>query len=69
MIQYKGFGRAALEQGGYQLLGMASTVIFAIIAGVIVGIFMNSPAMRNLRKDEHHDDETFWSVAESDKVM
>lgn len=68
ILLFKGFGRSALEQGGYQLLGITTTIIFAIIAGTFTGLFLNSSAMRNLKKDEHHDDEVFWEVPASEKI-
>lgn len=61
----QGFGRTATEQGGYQLLGIATTVLFAILAGLLTGLCLKSPAMRNLNKDEHHDDEVYWEIGET----
>lgn len=64
-VNAQGFGRTAAEQGGYQLMGIATTVLFAILAGILTGLCLNSPAMRNLKKDELHDDEVFWEIGET----
>lgn len=67
MIFDKGFGRTSVEQAGYQALGIASTVLIAIIAGLITGMLLNLPMLRNLKKEEHHDDDIFWNVPEDFK--
>lgn len=43
--------------------------MFAIIAGAVTGAIMNMPAMRNLDKDEQHDDEIYWEVPEDFKTV
>lgn len=63
----QGFGRTAAQQGGYQLLGIASTICFAVISGIFSGLFLNSSAMRRLDKDELHNDEAYWEIADSEK--
>lgn len=63
----QGFGRTANEQAGYQALAIVSTVVIAVISGLITGMILNIPAMRNLKKDEHHDDEVFWNVPDDFK--
>lgn len=49
------------------MLGIVSTIIIAIIAGILTGIILNLPAVRNLQKEEHHDDEIYWNVPEDFK--
>lgn len=67
IVVVKGFGRSALEQAGYQLAGIASTILIAAIAGLITGMLLNLPMMRKLKKDEHHDDDVYWNVPEDFK--
>lgn len=58
----QGYGRTAESQAGYQLLGIASTVAFAIVGGLITGLFLRSPSVRRLEKEKLHDDEDAWEV-------
>lgn len=58
----QGYGRTAEAQAGYQLLGIASTVAFAIVGGLITGLFLRSPSVRKLEQDKLHDDEDAWEV-------
>lgn len=51
-------------QGGYQLLGILSTVLIAIITGVITGFLIKSPSFRQLPKEQIHDDTEHWEVPE-----
>ena len=63
----KGFGRTAVEQAGYQAIGIASTILIAVIAGILTGLMLNLPMMRSLKKDEQHDDDIYWNVPEDFK--
>lgn len=63
----QGFGRTPMEQAGYQGLGIASTIFVAIVAGAATGGILNLPAMRNLKKNEHHDDDVYWETPEDFK--
>lgn len=65
----QGFGRTALEQAGFQAMGIASTIVIAAIAGLVTGILLNLPMMRRLKKDEHHDDDVYWNVPEDFKQI
>lgn len=65
----QGFGRSAAEQAGFQLLGIGSTIVFAVIAGCMTGAIMNMPLMRNLSKDEQHDDDVYWEVPDDYKTV
>ncbi|XP_055310101.1 ammonium transporter Rh type A isoform X2 [Sitodiplosis mosellana] len=62
-----GFGRTVAEQAGYQALGIVSTIIVAVIGGLITGMILNLPMMRNLKKEEHHDDDIYYNVPEDFK--
>lgn len=64
---FQGFGRTAAEQAGYQALGIVSTIVVAVFFGLLTGILLNLPALRNLKKDEHHDDDVYWNVPEDFK--
>lgn len=57
-----GYGRTALQQGGFQLLSIVLTILMAIISGALTGLLLRSPNMRQLEKEKHHDDEVYWEV-------
>lgn len=63
----QGFGRTAAEQGGYQLLGIASTICFAVIAGIFTGLLLKMPAMRKLNNEELHNDEIYWEMPDAER--
>lgn len=63
----QGLGRTSGMQATYQLIGIASTVGIAIVGGTLTGIILNTRAMRQLAKDEHHDDDIYWNVPEDFK--
>lgn len=65
----QGFGRSASEQAGFQLIGVATTIAFAVIGGLLTGAILNMPVMRNLDKDEQHDDEIYWEVPDDFKTV
>lgn len=56
-----------MEQAGYQAIGIVSTILIAITSGIITGFILNLPAMRSLKKDEHHDDNIYWNVPDDFK--
>lgn len=66
-FSFKGFGRSATEQAGFQALGIVSTIVFALIGGFITGVILKLQGMRNLKKDEHHDDDIYWNVPDDYK--
>ncbi|XP_055635071.1 ammonium transporter Rh type A isoform X1 [Toxorhynchites rutilus septentrionalis] len=57
-----GFGRSAHKQGAYQLLAVLITVSIAIVGGLSTGLVLKSPMVRQLNKDELHDDEKYWET-------
>ncbi|XP_059619508.1 ammonium transporter Rh type B [Phlebotomus argentipes] len=59
---FGGYGRSAVEQAGYQLLGILSTVAIAIVGGLLTGVFLRSPSVRIIPRDKQHDDEDSWEV-------
>lgn len=63
----QGLGRTSGMQATYQLIGIVSTVGIAIVGGTLTGIILNIQAMRQLKKDEHHDDDIYWNVPEDFK--
>lgn len=65
----QGFGRSASEQAGFQLIGVTTTIAFAVIGGLLTGAILNMPVMRNLDKDEQHDDEIYWEVPDDFKTV
>lgn len=63
----QGYGRTATEQAGYQALGIVSTIVISVIAGLITGALLNLPLFRRLKKEEHHDDDVYWNVPDDFK--
>ncbi|XP_061387766.1 ammonium transporter Rh type B-like [Musca vetustissima] len=57
-----GYGRTASEQAGYQLFGIAMTVLVAIVGGILAGLALKYTGFRKLQKDEQHQDELYWEV-------
>lgn len=57
-----GFGRSAPKQGAYQLLAVLLTVLIAIVGGLLTGLVVRSPSVRQLEKEEHHNDEAYWET-------
>ncbi|XP_052844532.1 ammonium transporter Rh type A isoform X2 [Drosophila gunungcola] len=57
-----GLGRNATSQAGYQLFGIAVTLLIAIGGGILTGAVLKYTNFRNLKKDEHHQDEHYWEV-------
>ncbi|XP_054732333.1 ammonium transporter Rh type B-B-like [Anastrepha obliqua] len=59
-----GYDRTASAQAGYQLCGIAVTLLVAIVGGILTGAALKYTGMRTLSKDEQHQDELFWEVPE-----
>ncbi|XP_055911608.1 ammonium transporter Rh type B isoform X3 [Eupeodes corollae] len=57
-----GYGRTALQQGGYQLLGIGVTVIIAIVGGLLTGVLLKAISFKKIDKEHQHLDEVFWEV-------
>ncbi|TDG53307.1 hypothetical protein AWZ03_000122 [Drosophila navojoa] len=57
-----GLGRNASSQAGYQLFGIALTLIIATGGGILTGAALKYASFRNLKKDEQHQDEQYWEV-------
>ncbi|EDW27700.1 GL15334 [Drosophila persimilis] len=57
-----GLGRNASSQAGYQLFGIALTLLIAIGGGILTGTVLKYTSFRNLKKDEQHQDEQYWEV-------
>ncbi|XP_064539342.1 ammonium transporter Rh type B [Drosophila montana] len=57
-----GLGRNASTQAGYQLFGIALTLLIAIGGGILTGAVLKYTSFRNLQKDEQHQDEQYWEV-------
>ncbi|XP_036337716.1 ammonium transporter Rh type B-B [Rhagoletis pomonella] len=60
-----GYNRTASTQAGYQLCGIAVTLLVAIVGGVLTGAALKYTGVRKLQKDEQHQDELFWEVPEN----
>ncbi|XP_017486196.1 PREDICTED: ammonium transporter Rh type B-like, partial [Rhagoletis zephyria] len=60
-----GYNRTASTQAGYQLCGIAVTLLVAIVGGVLTGAALKYTSVRKLQKDEQHQDELFWEVPEN----
>jgi ammonium transporter Rh len=65
-----GFGRTAVEQGGYQMLAMLCTLGVAIFAGVLAGLIMKLPIFGPIKENEDmFKDEPFWILAETNEDL
>lgn len=63
-----GLGRTAVEQGGYQMAGVALTLGMAIVGGIITGIILRLPFIDQITEEhELFEDETCWKVPEEFK--
>lgn len=63
-----GLGRTAVEQGGYQMAGVALTLGMAIVGGIITGIILRLPIVEQLTdENELFEDEPNWKVPEDFK--
>uniref|UniRef100_A0A1I8PY71 Ammonium transporter AmtB-like domain-containing protein n=1 Tax=Stomoxys calcitrans TaxID=35570 RepID=A0A1I8PY71_STOCA len=62
-----GYERSASTQAGYQLFGIAMTVLVAIVGGTLAGLVLKYTNFRKLQKEEHHQDELYWEVPEERK--
>ncbi|XP_055387043.1 ammonium transporter Rh type B [Condylostylus longicornis] len=62
-----GLRRTALQQAGYQAIGILVTVISGAIGGLITGLILKSKLFRNLETKEHDKDQEYWMVPEDMK--
>lgn len=58
-----GDGRSAVEQGGYQIAGLALTLALAIVGGALTGFVMKLPFIEQVNNEEDmFDDEPNWKT-------
>uniref|UniRef100_T1PDH0 Ammonium Transporter n=1 Tax=Musca domestica TaxID=7370 RepID=T1PDH0_MUSDO len=57
-----GYDRTASAQAGYQLFGIAMTILVAIVGGILAGLVLKYTGFRKLQKEEQHQDELYWEV-------
>jgi len=62
-----GLNRTALQQGGYQAIGIIITVAMALVGGAITGLILKTKLFRNLEHKEHDKDEPYWLVPDDMK--
>ncbi|XP_075160836.1 rhesus blood group-associated glycoprotein Rh50 [Haematobia irritans] len=62
-----GYERSASTQAGYQLFGIAMTLLVAIVGGILAGLVLKYTSFRKLQKEEQHQDELYWEVPEERK--
>jgi ammonium transporter Rh len=61
-----GFGRSAVEQGGYQMAALLCTIGVAIFAGVLAGLIMRLSIFDPIKENEDmFKDEPFWLLDET----
>ncbi|CAO1415969.1 unnamed protein product [Diamesa serratosioi] len=60
-----GFGRTSQNQALYQLIGIASTLTIAIVGGLLTGLVLKSPTMRQLENNELHKDDIYWETPDA----
>lgn len=62
-----GLGRTGVVQGGYQILGLVLTLGVALVGGVIAGLVMRIPFLKNIREpDEMFEDEPYWIIEDQE---
>lgn len=65
-----GLGRTAVEQGGFQMAGIALTLGMAIFGGAITGLILRLPFIEQLSDGEElFEDEPCWKLPEEPKSI
>ncbi|XP_040151342.1 ammonium transporter Rh type A [Anopheles arabiensis] len=57
-----GYGRSGAKQGAFQLMAIGITMVIAIVGGLITGLILKSPSVRQLEEHELHKDDAFWET-------
>lgn len=61
-ITEPGIGRDAMTQGGFQMLALVLTVVFAIVTGALTGCLLRLPCFDNVYGSRMFDDREFFIV-------
>jgi ammonium transporter Rh len=60
-----GLGRSGVQQGGYQMAALATTLLTALVGGVLTGFLMRLPIIEQVKENEEmFDDEPQWVTPE-----
>ncbi|XP_053680936.1 ammonium transporter Rh type A [Anopheles nili] len=57
-----GYGRSGAKQGAFQLMAIGLTMLIAIAGGLLTGLILKSPSVRQLEEHELHKDDAFWET-------
>ncbi|XP_053661343.1 ammonium transporter Rh type A [Anopheles marshallii] len=57
-----GYGRSGAKQGAFQLMAIGLTMAIAIAGGLLTGLILKSPSVRQLEEHELHKDDAFWET-------
>ncbi|XP_058130450.1 ammonium transporter Rh type A [Anopheles ziemanni] len=57
-----GYGRSGAKQGAFQLMAIGLTMAIAIVGGLLTGLILKSPSVRQLEEHELHKDDAFWET-------
>jgi len=61
----EGLGRTTLQQSGYQLAALGTTIAIALVGGVLTGLIMRIPIIEQVSEiEEMFDDEPHWRTPE-----
>lgn len=61
----EGLGRTPLQQSGYQLAALGTTIAIALVGGVLTGLIMRIPIIEQVSEiEEMFDDEPHWRTPE-----
>ena len=64
-----GEGRSLAFQALVQLIALATTLVVAIVSGLLVGLFISfEKIFEPVPDDELFDDDPFWNMADHDNV-
>ncbi|XP_035897307.1 ammonium transporter Rh type A [Anopheles stephensi] len=61
-----GYGRSGAKQGAFQLMAIGLTMAIAIVGGLLTGLILKSPSVRQLEEHELHKDDAFWETPSED---
>ena len=61
---WHGHERSALLQVGYQAAALGSTILIAVVGGILTGVILRLPLLNDDRPAAYYNDNTHWDVTE-----
>ncbi|XP_049841366.1 ammonium transporter Rh type A-like [Schistocerca gregaria] len=62
-----GFNRSAAQQAGCQLLGVAVTLVLALVGGAVTGLVLRVPKFSPMYREQWYNDAWYWDLPEDDE--